>query len=245
LTTGSPEVVVAIVDSGVDLDHSYLTYNILQGRDFVELTGVPPAPGWHYEGDYTSRDSTPEDEVGHGSHVAGTVASYPMVSLAVTGVTHQCKILPVRVLARMVRDADSTVTGVGTSADIAAGIVWAVDHGAHIINLSLGGTEETFVERDAVTYARENGVLVVAAMGNGFERGNPISYPAAFDGVIAVGAVDEQHLRANFSQTGSHIDCVAPGVDIRSLGNEMILSRQLNTTTLLFTNLQLTRLYQE
>ncbi len=221
-TTGSAAVVVAVVDSGVDLDHPDLKANLLAGYDAVDLAGVSPRPGWHWEGDYLTRDNDPQDEVGHGTHVAGTIAAVTNNATGVAGVTWKCKILPVKVLARMVRNIDGAVTGSGTAVDIAFGIRWAADHGAHIINLSLGGYNDAFVEKDAVAYAQAKGCVVVAAMGND-DVSDP-HYPAAYPDVVAVGAINQNEQRVSKANTGGRwgsnmgawIDVVAPGVDIRS-----------------------------
>jgi subtilisin family serine protease len=217
-TTGSANVVVAVVDTGIDLDHPELAALLLPGTDMVDL-GLNPIPpnGFHFEGDFAGRDNNPQDDVGHGTHVAGTIACASNNSVGVAGVTWMCRLLPVRVLARIVNNTDATdVRGVGSAADIAAGIRWAADNGARIINLSLGGTVDTQVERDAVAYAVSQGVVVVAAMGNAFQQGNPTSFPAAYPDVVAVGAIDQADHRAFFSQTGPHIDVAGPGVGIWS-----------------------------
>jgi subtilisin family serine protease len=210
---GDPAVVVAVIDTGIDLDHPDLIGNLVAGRDLVDITG-PAKAGWHFEGDINTPDDIPEDEVGHGTHVAGTIAAMTDNSLGVAGVSWTSKLMPVRVLARIVRDSDGRVSGVGTAVDIAAGIVWAVDHGARIINMSLGGYADTFVERSAVIYAIAHNVLVVAAMGN--DNTSQPSFPAAYPGVIAVGAIGQDDKRAAFSNTGSHIAVVAPGVGVHS-----------------------------
>lgn len=215
-TKGSSSVVVGVIDTGVDLDHPELAPLLLPGQDLVDLAGISPPLGWHFEGDFLTRDNVPADEVGHGTHVAGTIAALSDNATGVAGVTWNCRLLPVKVLARVVRNSDGLVRGSGTAVDIAAGIRWAADNGAHIVNLSLGGTVDTFVERDAVAYAVSRGVLVIAAMGNAFPQGNPTSYPAAYPNVVAVGAVDQSERRASFSQTGPHIDISGPGVGIRS-----------------------------
>lgn len=111
----------------------------------------------------------------------------------VAGVGWQTKIMPVKALTRMVRISDDQVRGVGSSADVAAAVRWAADNGAHMINMSLGASAPTSVESSAVAYAIGKGVVVVAAMGND-GTSNP-SYPAAYPGVVPVGAVDEdRHL---------------------------------------------------
>lgn len=215
LTTGSPSVVVAVIDSGCDLDHPELAPLLLPGFDMVDLGPAPtPKPGWRFEGDFAGRDATPEDEVGHGTHVAGTIACLSNNAAGVAGVSWRTRILPVKALTRLVRISDGRVSGVGSSADIAAAIRWAADHGAHVINMSLGSDGATTVESTAVAYAISRGVVVVAAMGND-GSGNP-SFPAAYADVVAVGAIDSADHRAGFSQFGSHIDVAAPGVDILS-----------------------------
>ena len=213
---GSAATTVAVVDTGVDLDHPDLaTRLITPGNDLVDLTGVAPRTGWHFEGDFVTRDNIPQDDVGHGTHVAGTIAALTDNGVGVAGVDWFCRILPVRVLGRMVENVPpNRVTGIGTAADIGAGIRWAADNGAHIINLSLGGYNDTFVERDAVAYAISRGCVVVAAMGN--DNTNMPSFPAAYPDVVAVGATTQADVRAAFSNTGPHIDVAAPGVGIRS-----------------------------
>jgi subtilisin family serine protease len=216
-TTGSANVTVAVVDSGVDLNHPQLAPLLLAGNDLVDWGPNPSPPGLAplvLEGDFAGRDNNPQDEVGHGTHVAGTISCLSNDGIEVAGVTWQCRLLPVRVLARARNTTNGRITGIGSSADIAAGITWAADHGAQVINLSLGGSGDTMVERNAVAYAVSRGVVVVAAMGN--DGTNNPSYPAAYPDVIAVGAVNAVDQRATFSQTGPHIDVAAPGVNVLS-----------------------------
>jgi subtilisin family serine protease len=176
-------VVVAVVDTGV------ATTPDLAGRLL---------PGWNV----IARSDDAVDDNGHGTHVAGTVAEVEGNGLAESGVAPEASILPVKVL-----DA----TGSGSDVDVAAGIVWAADHGARIVNLSLGGSEPSTVLADAVAYARGKGVLIVAAAGN---DGGTVGVPARLAGVLAVGAVDSGGVRAPFSAGGRALDLVAPGVDI-------------------------------
>jgi subtilisin family serine protease len=214
-TTGSSSVTVAVIDSGCDLDHPELASLLVPGFDMVDLGPAPvPKPGWRFEGDFAGRDPIPEDEVGHGTHVAGTIACLSNNGVGVAGVSWQTKIMPIKALTRMVRISDGRVTGVGSSADIAAAIRHAVDNGAHVINMSLGSSSPTLVESSAVAHAISNGVVVIAAMGND-GTSNP-SFPAAYPDVVAVGAIDSADQKAGFSQTGSHIDVAAPGVGILS-----------------------------
>lgn len=216
-TTGSPNVVVAVIDTGIDLDHPELASLLVQGMDMVDMGPNPIAPaGFRFEGDFQTRDNVPQDEVGHGTHVAGTIACLSNNNRDVAGVTWQCRLMPVKVLTRLVKISNpNDVRGIGSSADIAAGIRWAVDNGARVLNLSLGSSTDTQVERDAIAYAIARGAVVCAAMGNGGLNA-PISYPAAYPGVVAVGAINVSNQRAGFSQVGAHIDVVAPGVDILS-----------------------------
>jgi subtilisin family serine protease len=215
-TTGSANVVVAVIDTGIDLDHPELAALLVQGWDMVDLGPNPTLPGFRFEGDFQGRDNEPQDEVGHGSHVAGTIACASNNATGVAGVTWSCRLMPVKVLTRIVNNTDPTdVRGVGSAADIAAGIRYAVDHGARVLNLSLGGTVDTQVERDAIAYAISQGAVVVAAMGNGGPQG-ATSYPAAYPDVVAVGAINSADQRAPFSQTGPHIDVAAPGVGVLS-----------------------------
>ena len=213
--TGDPSVVVAVVDTGADLDHPDLAAQLVPGFDMVDLGPHPTPPaGFRFEGDFAGRDATPDDEVGHGTHVAGTIAAASDNALGVAGVTWTCRIMPIKAMTRMVRISDGQVRGVGSSADIAAAISYAADHGASVVNLSLGSSSSTTVESSAIAYAIGRGCVVVAAMGND-GTGSP-SYPAAYPDVVSVGAIDRTDQRASFSQTGSHIDVVAPGVDVLS-----------------------------
>jgi subtilisin family serine protease len=216
-TTGAASVTVAVIDTGVDLDHPELAPLIVAGTDMVDLGPNPTPPaGFRFEGDFQGRDNNPQDEVGHGTHVAGTIACLSNNGAGVAGVTWSCRIMPVRVLARIVNiNNPADVRGTGSAADIAAGIRWAVDNGARVLNLSLGGSTDTQVERDAIAYAVAHGAVVVAAMGNG-GLGAPNSFPAAYPDVVAVAAIDQADHRANFSQVGPHIDISGPGVGILS-----------------------------
>ena len=214
-TTGAPAIVVAVIDTGVDLNHPELAPLLVPGQDLVDFpAGSIPKPGWVFEGDFTGVDATPQDENGHGTHVAGTICCLSNNGAGVAGVAWNVRVMPVRVLARIRETATGRVSGSGSAANIAAGIRWATDHGARVINMSLGGYGDTTVEREAVAYAVAQGVVVVAAMGN--ENTAQLSYPAAYPSVIAVAATDSADKRAGFSNFGPHIDVAAPGVGILS-----------------------------
>ena len=184
-------VVVAVIDTGVDLDHSEFQGRLVEGYDFVD------------------NDSVADDGNGHGTHVAGTIAA-SKDGLGITGVAHDSAIMPIRVL-----DDD----GYGWTSDIIAGTLWAANNGADVINLSLGGGGYSQSMADAVNHASSRGAVVVMAAGNS-GTASP-DYPAAYaiDNGIAVGAVNQQGSIAGFSnRAGSTvIDYVtAPGVDIFS-----------------------------
>jgi thermitase len=186
-STGSSAVTIAIVDSGVDLSHADLAAKIVPGYDFV------------------NGDNIPQDDYGHGTHVAGIAAAIGNNGLGISGVSWGARIMPIKVL-------DSG--GGGNFANVAAGIIWATDHGAQVLNLSLGGNSPSTVLQDAVNYAYGKGVVLVAAAGN--SAPNPILYPASYPNVIAVGAVDSANNHATSSNSGPELDVVAPGVSIYS-----------------------------
>ncbi|MCZ7569168.1 MAG: S8 family serine peptidase [Ardenticatenaceae bacterium] len=177
---------VAVIDTGIDLDHPEFAGQVLSGRDFVNA------------------DTTPEDQNGHGTHVAGIAAARTDNGVGVAGVAWDARVRPVKVL-----DA----SGNGTTANVASAIRWSVDQGDRIINLSLGGTADSSTLRDAVNYAYGKGALIVAAAGNSALEGNPTFYPAAYDHVLAVAAVRDTSEHARYSETGPYIDIAAPGGD--------------------------------
>ena len=206
-TLGSPNVTVAVLDTGVCLTHPEIKDTVLPGYDFVNIidgTGK-------FVGDYLDADEIPEDEVGHGTHVAGIIAGkgegMPQ------GVVPNCNILPVRVLGAMQRG--SKRVGAGLVDNINSGIKWAIDQGADVINMSLGiqHTGGGLPHQEVVDYAQRKGVTIVAASGNdGTEQ---LYYPGSLPYVIAVGAFDEMGNIAPFSTYGK-LDLVAPGTNIYS-----------------------------
>lgn len=186
-STGSTAVTIAIVDSGVDLSHVDLAAKIIPGYDFV------------------NNDSIAQDDNGHGTHVAGIAAASGNNGIGVAGVSWGARIMPVKVL---------NASGNGSFADVAAGIIWAADNGAQIINLSLGGASNSVVLQGAVDYASNRGVILVAAAGN--TGANFVLYPAHYSNVIAVAATDNTNTHASFSNYGPEIDLSAPGASIYS-----------------------------
>ena len=178
---------VAIIDSGVDLTHP----------DLIRRLG----PGYNVLAD----DRSPNDENGHGTHVAGIIASQPNNDEGVAGITWFNPIMAVKAL-----NAD----GYGTSIDVAKGIRWAVDHGAKVINLSLGNYQPSSVLEEAIRYADAHDVVLVAASGN--DSTSQPSFPAAYPEVISVGAVNPDLSYALYSNYGDYVDVVAPGTNIAS-----------------------------
>lgn len=187
ITTGSPGIVVAVVDSGISPTHAEFAGRLLPGYDFV------------------NEDNNPADDHGHGTHVAGIVAAAMNNGLGSTGIAPNVSLLPVKVL---------NASNVGTWADIADGITYAADQGAHIINLSLGGPVYSQTLENAVVYAAGRGAIIVAAAGNAFSS-NPF-YPAYFPETVAVVATDAFDILWPYSNFGDAVDVAAPGVNIWS-----------------------------
>ena len=184
ITSGSG-VVVAIIDTGIRVGSDLSSTSFVSGYDFV------------------NNDNDPIDDNGHGTHVAGTVAQSTNNGIGVAGVAFSASLMPVKVL---------NSHGSGTYTAVANGIYYAVDHGANIISMSLGGSSSSQTLQNALAYAYDNGVTCVAAAGN--DGHNGVSYPAAYDAyVIAVGATRYDKTRAWYSNYGSSLDVVAPGGD--------------------------------
>jgi subtilisin family serine protease len=184
-TRGSASVVVAVLDTGVDAGHPDLRGAVVFGFDLI------------------NNDSNPKDDNGHGTAVAGVVAARTNNLQGEAGVCWNCSIMPVKVLG---------ANGSGSTSTIASGILWAVDHGADVINLSLGGTGTTTALADAVDHAMSQGVVVVAAAGN---NGNATRfYPAAYPHVISVAGTDSADRRYDWSNYGSWVQVAGPGCNI-------------------------------
>ncbi len=182
--TGSGAV-VAVVDTGVAAGGEDGFDHLLSGYDFVD------------------DDSNADDENGHGTHVAGTIAQSTGNGIGVGGVAPDAAILPVRVLG-----ADGT----GYTSDVVSGILYAIAEGADVVNLSLGSSSPSTAEELALAAAVDAGVLVVAATGNEGSN-NTINYPAVYDDAVAVAAVDYYGDRTGYSNAGEGVDLAAPGGD--------------------------------
>ncbi|RJS86236.1 hypothetical protein CW713_00515 [Methanophagales archaeon] len=183
---GSNSVKIAIVDTGVNYAHEDLAGNYVSG-------------GY----DWVNSDNDPDDDNGHGTHCAGIAAAVMNNSKGIAGIA-QIQIMAEKVLNE---------NGTGSYWDVAQGIIHAADQGADVISLSLGGTRACWRMREACEYAWKKGCVIVAAAGN---SNSGVLYPAAFDTVIAVGALENETNRVRWSNWGPELELVAPGVDIMS-----------------------------
>ncbi|MDF2927089.1 MAG: peptidase [Paenibacillaceae bacterium] len=185
---GSEDVQVAVVDTGVDLNHPDLKDHLREGINITTQGKTPP-----------------EDDVGHGTHVAGVISALVNNGEGVAGMTWYNPVLPVKVL-----DA----SGSGSTYAVAQGVIWAADHGAKVINMSLGNYADAQFLHDAIKYAYDKDVVLIAASGN--DNTERPGYPAAYPEVFAVAATDAKKNKASFSNYGDYIDVAAPGVSIPS-----------------------------
>jgi serine protease len=196
ISTGNG-VIVAVLDTGVAYEtyDSYIMAPDLENTNFV--------PGY----DFVNNDAHPNDDNGHGTHVAGTIAQSTNNGIGVAGVAYDCSIMPVKVLAG---------NGSGTLQGLIDGIYCATNNKTDIISMSLGFPSGYYPGQaldDALNYAYTNGVTIVAAAGNDNKGG--VSYPAAYEKCIAVGATRYDGKRAYYSNYGDALDIVAPGGDVR------------------------------
>ena len=208
-TKGSKKIRIAVLDTGVDINHPELKSCIVTHKDFVNLQGLDTST---FIGEVMGMDDSHEDKVGHGTHVTGIIAAKGLQMEE--GVAPDCSILAVRVLAPM--RSGNRIVGAGIVDNINNGIKWAVDNGADVINMSLGikHTGGGLPHEDVVKYAIKKNVTIVAASGN--DGTAEMYYPAALDGVVAVGAVDYTGQVTGFTSYGAPITTVAPGLHIYS-----------------------------
>lgn len=209
-TQGDNQITVAVLDTGVDVDHGELTHAYLPGKDYVDIIDGRE----RFMGDFLGVDDDPSDNlVGHGTHVAGIIAASG--KKMPKGVAPKCRVLPVRVLGAMKRG--SKPVGAGLVDNINVGLKWAIDQGAEVVNMSLGvrATGGGLPYREIIDYARSKNVTIVAASGNNGTE--DLYYPGAYPYVVTVGALgqDREHV-APFSTYGKQVDLVAPGTAVYS-----------------------------
>jgi serine protease len=209
ISTGT-DVIVGILDSGIAYeDHAVPSYEldtvqsgITQYLQAPDLAGTQFVAGY----DFINNDAHPNDNDAHGTHVAGTVAQTTNNAYGVAGMAFGCKLMPVKIL---------DYSGSGTAQSLADGLYWATDNGAQVINMSLGwvpGYDPGSTVHNAIQYAYNHGVVLCASSGN--SGVSPVSYPAAYSEVIAVGSTRYDDARASYSQYGSALEIMGPGGDI-------------------------------
>jgi subtilisin family serine protease len=225
-TSTGAGAVIAVVDTGVDLSHPDLAGQLVGGATFI---GCNPSCG---NGDWKGPDGVGQAEDAHGTHVSGIAAAATNNGIGIAGVAPNAKIMPVKVLE----------DGSGTYEDIALGVRWAADHGADVINMSLGGTQGTqaltltgvdTTLQDAITYAKGKGVAIIAAAGN---DSVPLCDEPGFDtGVLCVVATDSRELRAAYSSGPIRPDLMtvaAPGgSSVPACGEDIVSSVPAGTST--------------
>lgn len=191
LTRGSNQVIVAVIDSGIDYNHEDIPRDIIKGRDTI------------------NGDDDPMDGGGHGTHVAGTIGAITDNSIGVSGINYNVRLMAVKALS------DS---GSGSLTSVSQAIRYAADNGAKVMNLSLGGEmsspcpTSTRTIQEAIDYARGKGVTIVVAAGNS-NKDSSTFVPASCNGVITVGATKPDDQRASYSNYGNVVDIAAPGGD--------------------------------
>lgn len=195
IETGSPDVIIAIVDTGVMSTHEDLHDKIIRGRNV--LSGADP-------------DDT-EDDYGHGTEVAGVAAAMTNNSIGMAGVCWGAKIMPIKIL-------DSS--GAGQDSDAALGIIWAADHGADIINMSFGGYDFDQSLKDAVEYAWNKGCVLIGGSGN--DDSSATFYPACYEQVVCVGASNEEKQRCTAADWGTGGSNYGPSLDLMAPGTNIV-----------------------
>lgn len=219
---GNVGTIVAILDTGINKSHPDLSGKVVAA-----------------EYDFANNDANAQDDHWHGTHCAGIAAANTNNAAGIAGVGFNASLMAVKVL---------NASGSGTLANIASGIRFAADNGAHVISLSLGGLNGASTLQQAIDYAWGKGVIVVAAAGN--NNTSSLFYPGAYANVIAVGATDSADARASFSNFGNWVDVAAPGVSILSVyqngyayasGTSMACPHVAGAASLLYSYLSSTR----
>ncbi|MEK6968781.1 MAG: S8 family serine peptidase [Nanoarchaeota archaeon] len=231
ITTGSADIIIAVIDTGIDAEHNDLKQKIkhkssdqIDGIDNDGNGKIDDYSGWDFaelpsqlsskcrDPDCYTEDNDPTDAHGHGTGTSGTVAAQANNN-GVVGACWNCMILPLRAGIRVINN-NGDIDGYVDDNAIVKSIMYAADNGADVISMSFGGPEEVNAFKIALDYAASLGVILVAAAGNDGNYGNPVSYPGYYDNVIAVAATDPQDRLTSFSEYGSWVDIAAPGAGI-------------------------------
>ena len=207
ITTGGA-LPIAVVDTGIDLDHPDLREKIWSNAGEIPSNGIDDdgngyiddVQGW----DFLHADALPQDDHGHGSHVSGIAAADTDNAVGIAGISWGADLMALKAMDNQ---------GFGTWSDISQAILYAADNGAKVINLSIGGEDASQTVENAIDYARNQGCLVAAAVGN---SGGAVLFPARLPDVLAVAATDDNDLPWSFSNRGPEVDLSAPGVGIFS-----------------------------
>ncbi|MHC4693086.1 MAG: S8 family serine peptidase, partial [Planctomycetota bacterium] len=211
--TGSSEVIVAVVDSGVDYNHRDLQPNIWINSGEIPGNGIDDDRNGYiddiYGYDFINNDGDPYDDGAHGTHCAGTIAAEGDNGLDIAGVCWNAKIMALKFLGS---------GGSGKTSDALTAFYYAVENGADVTSNSWGGGSYSNAMKEAIDYAHSQGVIMVASAGNK-NRDYP-QYPAYYDHMISVAATNSNDEKATFSNYGDWVDIAAPGVDILSLRAE-------------------------
>ena len=238
---GRSDLIVAVIDTGITGSTGTLTYPIWTGSTFQTLS-MPYAPNPDLP---VSRQIGPKDYIGvnvpgaplvdldgHATHVSGTIGEAANNAVLVSGMAYNVRIMPIKVCAQywdlMISRGLAGTPGFATFdpllgcaySDMAAAVHYAVDNGARVLNISIGGTSSSTTMQNALIYGASKGAFISISMGNNFESGNPTIYPAFYaasiDGVMSVAAVGSNSARAFYSSTGSYCEIAAPGGDSHS-----------------------------
>ncbi len=233
---GRPEIVVAVLDTGVTAASVTRTFRIWTGAAFEDVP-MPFAvsddlPAARLVGARDLAFLEPSGPVldldGHGTHVAGTIGESTNNLRRLAGMAYNVRVMPIKVCLGyweiLIARAQASITGFPPAdvggclySDMADGIYYAADQGARVMNISIGGPGASTLLRDALTYAASRGMFVAISMGNDFQNGNTVSFPARYgqdiQGVMAVGAVGKTSDKAYYSSTGPHCEIAAPGGD--------------------------------
>lgn len=232
IVSDTNSLTIAILDTGIKTGHPDLQQQLWTNPGEIAANGIDDdgngyiddLHGWHFYQIFAGGKATPfqnddiTDNNGHGTHAAGIIAAAGNNNQGVAGIAWKARLMVLRILDN---------NAAGWESDVIRGLQYAVTNGARVINLSLGLAEPTPALADAVAWAETQGVVLVAAAGNG---GGALLYPAAYSTVLSVSASDQDDQRASFGAYGARLDLLAPGVDILSTWNGLPYFRRSGTS---------------